>query len=186
MRRLIAALTAPFLTLASASAATVTYDGATSDLSEAASISLTTAGPTAEWWGTTGSLDVAVGIGGDTYTLSEDVYLTLLGSFFVPYDLSVNAAAGTVTLTLNDQNAVGPDALGRLTLRYASALPGQLTLGNVFAWMTSAPLLSFEAETQDGQQSSVTVGAVAVPLPGAAWLFLCGAGAGVAAARRLR
>lgn len=165
------------LAAAPARAAPVTYDG-TAD-GEAWSLALDARGPDPWLLGQYGYFDLVLTVGTERYELSELIYSFGTNVYVDPYPFTISGNA--VTLDLPD--ARGND-LATLTLTYAEAFSGTLTVANLLAYLIETPLEGVRGLRRNGRElfDIAVEPPVPVPAPPALALFA----SGLLLTRRLR
>ena len=174
---LLAVIALVLAAAATARAAPVTYDG--TEGGEAWSLTLDTRGPDPWLFGQYGYFDLALTVGKERYELSELIYSFGTNVYVDPYPFTISG--NTVTLEL--PNARGND-LATLTLTYAEAFSGALTVSNLLAYLTETPLEGIRGLRRNGRElfDIAVEPPVPVPAPPALALFA----SGLLVARRLR
>ena len=160
-----------------AQAGTVTYTGTAADGDYA--LTLDTTDPRS-WFGIPyGYLDVVLTVGDDSYDFRELIYGFGPSLYVSPYGFTLAGNA----VTLEFPRARGND-LAALTLTYAEAYQGPLTVAGLLAYLVETPLEGITGFRRNGREIfDFEVPPTPVPLPAGAWLYLTGLG--VALRRRL-
>lgn len=176
----LAGLGLAMLGMATARAATVTYEG-TSTAGDAVTINVTTddANLGAGDPPYLSFLDLQVVVGDETYAVDQTYYRL--------FDVGDRITSGTLdgaqfTLTATDGpfsgffRPTGTELLTSLSLTFAQEFSGPLTIDSLFAYLGSAQLIAAGGIGDDGLAFELAP-PNAVPVPAAAFLFLGGLGA---------
>ena len=152
-----------------ARAATVAYSGVSEGTDY--EIVLETRGPARWFFGEYGYFDLDLAVGGETYSLSTLIYSFGPSTYSSPYGFALSG--NTVTLTLPDARGNG---LATLTLTYAEAYRGTITVAGLLAYLVDTELTGIRGLRRNGRELFDVLVQPPVPVPAPPALALFGTG----------